>query len=99
MINANLTGIFNVIIALVNIILAPIDLAIAAALPELDQALSSIGSMFDVVNSVVGFVISASGLSDVAIDLVIAYWVFALTVPLTFNSIKLAIKWYNNLKI
>ena len=99
MINAILTGIFNVIIALVNIILAPIDLAIAAALPELDQALSSIGSMFDVVNGVVGFVISASGLSDVAIDLVIAYWVFALTVPLTFNSIKLAIKWYNNLKI
>lgn len=99
MINAILTGIFNVIIVLVNIILAPIDLAIAAALPELDQAFSSIGSMFDVVNSVVGFVISASGLSDVAIDLVIAYWVFALTVPLTFNSIKLAIKWYNNLKI
>ena len=99
MINASLTGIFNVIIALVNIILAPIDLAIASALPELDQAFSSIGSMFDVVNSVVGFVISASGLSDVAIDLVIAYWVFALTVPFTFSSIKLAIKWYNNLKL
>ena len=99
MINAILTGVFNVIIALVNIILSPIDLAIAAALPELDEALSAVADMFDVVNNVTGYVISASGLSDIAIDLVIAYWVFALTVPLTFNSIKLALKWYNNLKI
>ena len=99
MINAILTGIFNVIIALVNIILAPIDMAIAAALPELDEGLSAVADMFDVVNDVTGYVISASGLSDIAIDMVIAYWVFALTIPLTFRSIKLAIKWYNNLKI
>ena len=99
MINAILTGIFNLIISLVNIILAPIDLAIAAALPELSSALDAISDMFAVVNNVVGYVISASGLSDIAIDLVIAYWVFALTVPLTFSSIKLALKWYNNLKL
>lgn len=99
MINAILTGVFNVIIGLVNILLKPIDLAIKAALPGLSDGINAIGSMFAVVNNVTGFCISATGLSDVAIDLIIAYYVFVLTVPLTFSSIKLALKWYNTLKL
>ncbi len=98
MINAILTGIFNVIIGLVGVLLTPIDLAVKAALPGLSDGINAIGGMFDVVNNVVGFCISATGLSDTAIDLIIAYYVFILTVPLTFSSIKLALKWYNSLK-
>lgn len=99
MINAILTGIINLIIGLVQILLKPIDIAIASAIPQLTPAFNAIFGMFDVVNDVVGFVISASGLSDTALDLIIAYWVFKLTVPFTFKSLKLALKWYNSLKV
>ena len=99
MINAILTGIFNIIISLVNILLSPIDALIAQFVPSLDSALTAFSQALEVANDVMGFVVSATGLSDIAIDLVIAYWVFALTVPIAFRSVKLAIKWYNNLKI
>lgn len=99
MINAILTGIFNLIIGLVDTILSPINSVIESALPQLSSAISSIGQMFAVVNQSVAFVIDMSGLSDSAIDLIIAYYVFILTIPLAFSSVKLALKWYNNLKI
>lgn len=99
MINAILTGIFELVIGLTSIILTPLDWAIQAALPGFNAWFVTIGVTFDVVYDVIGFVISASGLSDTAIDMVIAYWTFKLTVPFTFKSIKLALKWYNSLKV
>lgn len=99
MINAILTGIFNLIISLVNIILSPIDNLITSSLPSLSNAFDNINQIFTIVNNGVGFAISMSGLSDTALDLIVTYWVFVLTVPFTFSSIKLAIKWYNSLKV
>ena len=98
MINAILKGLFNLVIGLVNTILSPINAAISAAMPELSEGISAVGQMFAIVNQGVAFVIDMSGLSDTAIDLIISYYVFILTIPLAFSSVKLALKWYNNLK-
>lgn len=99
MIGAILNGIFSLLSSLIQVLLYPIDLAIEAALPDLASGINYINDLFNFINSVIGYCVDASGLSTVAIGMVVAYWVFVLTIPLTFSSIKLALKWYNSLKI
>lgn len=98
MINAILTGIMNLIIGLVSVLLTPIDLAIQAALPDLASAISAVGSYFQLALQNIGFAISITGLSSTAISIIILYYTFKLTVPITFSTIKLAIKWYDKIK-
>lgn len=98
MINAILSGIFSLIIGLVNILLTPIDLAISAALPDLSSAISAVGGYFQLALSNVGFAISMTGLSSTSISILVLYYTFKLTLPITFATIKLAIKWYDKLK-
>lgn len=98
MINTILKGVMSLIISLVNVLLTPIDLAIKTALPDISCALTSIGKFFDLALDNVGFAISITGLSSTAISLLILYFTFKLTLPLTFATIKLAIKWYDKLK-
>lgn len=98
MINAILKGIMNLIIGLVGILLMPIDLAIKAALPDLSSAISAVGKYFQLALQNIGFVISITGLSTTAISLLVLFYTFKLTLPLTFAAIKLAIKWYDKLK-
>lgn len=98
MINAILQGIMSLIIGLVSILLAPIDLAISAALPDLSSAISAVGSYFSLALQNIGFAISVTGLSSTAISIIVLYYTFKLTVPLTFYLVKLAIKWYDKIK-
>lgn len=99
MINAILKGIMSLVIGLVNVLLTPIDLAIQSALPDLSSGISAIGSFFSLALQNIGFAISLTGLSSTAISLIILYFTFKLTIPITFSTIKLAIKWYNKLKL
>ncbi len=98
MINAILKGMMNLIIGLVSILLKPIDLAISAALPDLSSALSAVGSFFQLALQNLGFALDLTGLSSTAISIIVLYYTFKLTLPLTFAAIKLAIKWYDKLK-
>lgn len=99
MINTILKGIMSLVIGLVNVLLTPIDLAIEAALPDLSAGISAIGSYFSLALQNIGFAISITGLSSTAISLIILYYTFKLTIPITFATIKLAIKWYDKLKL
>lgn len=98
MIGKILTGIMNLIISLVSVLLTPIDLLIENALPGLDSAFSAIASIFIYASQGIGWAISLTGISSEAISLIILYYTFKLTVPLTVSTIKLALKWYNILK-
>lgn len=98
MINALLTGIFNMIIGLVQTILKPIDVLIASFLPDLSGAFAAIGGMFGLVDNVMGFCVSVTGLSTEALSLIVLYWTFKLTAPLAISLTKSAIKWYRALK-
>lgn len=99
MINAILTGIFNVIISLVNVILSPIDTLISTYLPDLANGISAIGQLFATIGTSIGWAISLTGISNACISLIVTYYVFKLTVPMFFYLIKLALAWYNKLKI
>ena len=98
MINAILTGIINIILFLVNLILLPIDALISTLLPDLSNALTSVAIMFDYALSYIGFAIDMTGLSDLAIGLIVSYWVFKLSAPLLVSTIKTALNWYRTLK-
>lgn len=99
MINALLKGIMSLIIGLVSVILAPIDAIISAALPDLANALTAVGSMFTLASNYVGFVVSLTGLSNETLSLIVLYYTFKLTVPVTVSTVKLAVKWYDKLKV
>lgn len=98
MINSILTGIFKLIISLVTLILTPIDNIILSLLPDLSNALTSIGNFFNLVGQSIGWSISLLGLSTETISLVVLYFTFKLTAPIMFYMIKLALSWYNKLK-
>lgn len=99
MINAILTGIFNVVISLVSVILSPIDTLISTYLPDLANGISAIGQLFSTIGTSIGWAISLTGISSECISLIVTYYVFKLTVPMFFYLIKLALAWYNKLKI
>lgn len=99
MINTILNGFFNLIIGLVNTILSPIDNLIINNIPVLDTAFNSIGAFLDLCTSSIGWVLSCFGLSSSCLSLIVSFFVFKLSVPILFSTIKLAIKWYNAMKL
>ena len=98
MINALLKGIFKLIIGLVTLLLKPIDIAIATVLPGLSGAFSGVANYLNIIGSGIGWAVSVTGLSSSALSLLVAFFTFKLTLPVSFWLIKLAIKWYDKLK-
>lgn len=100
MIIENLVNIIlDFVIAMVDIILLPIDLLISSVLPSLSVAFSHISVFLNYVLSSVAWVLSCFGLSEFILSFIIAYYIFKLTYPLIVYSVKLAVKWYNALKL
>lgn len=97
MINAILKGIFSLITDLVGVLLSPIDSIISSALPGLQSALNAIGQFLTLITSALGWVLSVFGLPNECLSLIVLYFTFKLTVPLTIYAIKLAVKWYHML--
>lgn len=88
----------SLVISFVSLLLKPIDMIISSLFPDLSNLLTLIGQLFTLISSGIGWVISLTGLSYTAINLVVLYYTFAVTASLTVYTVKLAIKWYNKLK-
>ena len=99
MINTILKGIFSLILNLVSLILTPINSLITSAIPGLDNAFATIESMFTTLFTYIGWAVDASLINFETISLIIATLTIKLTLPLAVSTIKLALKWYNSLKI
>lgn len=98
MINKILMGIFKIIISLVNLLLTPINLLISNYLPSVSNAITLIRNLFQTMFTYIGWVVDASFISADTIALIIACLTLKFTIPIAINAIKIAIKWYNNLK-
>ena len=79
--------------------LIPIDLLIETFLPDINNLLISISNVFDLISNTINWVTNLVGLSPEFVSILSLYFVFTLTLPLQLYVIKLAIKWYNALKI
>lgn len=98
MINAILMGIIKLIVGLVSLLLYPIDALIMSALPSLSNALTAVGEFLNLIAQGIGWAVSATGLSNETLSLIVMYFTFKLTAPMLFYMIKLAISWYDKLK-
>lgn len=99
MINAILKGVFSLILNLVSLILYPINALVTNAIPGLDKAFLTIENLFTLLFEYVGWGADALMLNSETISLIIGTLTFRLTLPIAVNSIKLAVKWYDKLKI
>lgn len=99
MINTILKGVFSIILNLVSLLLYPINLLITNAIPGLDNAFLTIENFLTTSFTYVGWAVDASMLSSETISLIIATLTFCLTLPIGVSAVKLAIKWYDKLKI
>lgn len=99
MIKILISGLFKLVMFLVSIILSPIDAIISQFLPGLSNALEYVTNFFDYIGNIIPFVISYTGINTIVLNAFIDITVFILTVPLMVHTVKLAIAWYNKLKI
>lgn len=98
MIKSIISGIFKLVISLVNLLLLPIDATISKFLPSLSSGLDKVSAFFNWVSGLIPWGISWFGFDDTVIALFVAYMTFELSVPLLVHTVKLAIAWYNKLK-
>lgn len=96
--NSFMTVIFKTLILIVNAVLTPIDWVISQYLPAVDSALTHVGSFLTLIMRYMGWAISVSGVSFYAISIIVAYFIFKLSVPIVIWFVKLAVNWYNYLK-
>lgn len=99
MIKRIIKGIFKLVIGLVNLLLAPIDALIDSALPSLSAGINAVYSFLSLCMRSIGWVLSVFAIPTGALSLLVLYYGFKLTVPIAISTIKLAIKWYDKLKI
>lgn len=97
MINSILTGILNFVFNLVTTILEPIERIIAENAPQIDTALNAFSDLLDYIIAFLGFAVDLTGLSPVAMYLIVTYLVFALTWPIIVWIIKVVVKWWHML--
>lgn len=99
MIKAIINGIMKLIISLVSLILVPIDALIDQFLPELGDLASLVGNYIGYCTQFIGWIIDAFFIHPVLVVGIIGYFTFKLTFWVTIHTVKLAIAWYNKLKI
>lgn len=99
MIKKIISGIFKLIIGLVQVLLAPIDALISSALPDLAAGINAVYSFLSLCMTSIGWVLSVFAIPPGALSLLVLYYGFKLTVPIAISTVKLAIRWYDKLKI
>lgn len=99
MARAIVKGFLKVIISLTSVLLSPLDQLIASFIPGLNALFTSIGQLFSIIGQSLGWCVSVTGLSSTAISFIVIYYTFKLTAPIASYMIKLALKWYNSIKI
>lgn len=99
MINKILMGVFKIIISLVNLLLVPIDNLIAQFLPGVNEAFTMVGNLVQQLCNIIPWVMSWMGVSTAVVSLLVAYLTFKMSVPIVVHTVKLAIKWYDKLKV
>ncbi|MCI8498478.1 MAG: hypothetical protein HFG33_03665 [Bacilli bacterium] len=99
MIRIIINGLISLIIGLVNTILIPLDFVIGKYLPSLSESFALVNDFFETIGNIVPFCLSYTGIRPEVLSICVDLLVFIYTVPYLVHAIKLAIKWYNSLKL
>lgn len=99
MIGKLLNAIFNLVITIVGIVLSPLELLIQNALPDLSNALNMVADFFDYVSGFSPLVISYTGLTTSTMAIIVGLILANMNIPIIVETIKLAIKWFDKMKV
>lgn len=100
MIKALINGVFNLVGGLVTFILDnTLGPLIQKLLPSLDSGLSTIGGFFNILSEYSSWVLSYTGITESNLTFLKGALVFIIMVPIVVNTIKLALTWYDVLKV
>ena len=89
----------KLIMSLVSLLLSPIDALIDKFLPDLSKMLDMVNGFFNYIGDFISWAVSWTGLNTTVLSIVVGYFTFILTVPLLVSTIKLALSWYDKLKL
>lgn len=84
----------NILQFVVNLLMTPIDSFINAYIPSVATGLEYVGNFFNYIIGFIPWIMSWFNLPTLFIELIIAYYVFKLTVPLLVHTFKLIISWW-----
>lgn len=90
---------FDLLIGLVNILFIPIDSLINNFMPTISSGIDYINQFFAYILQFIPWVMSWFNLPLPFLQLILSYYTFKLTVPLLVHTVKLAISWYEKIKL
>lgn len=100
MIKAIINGVFNLVGGLVTFILDhTLGPLIQNLLPSLDSGLQTIGIFFNTLSQYMSWVLSYTGITEANLIFLKGALIFVIMVPIVVNTIKLALTWYDVLKV
>lgn len=88
-----LTLIIQLLTTITNIILYPFNILIDSLFPNFTNALDNITALFDLATTYISWILSFLGIPAILLSLVLAYYVFSITITLGVWGAKLALKW------
>lgn len=94
-----LNAILNLLISIISIPIGLIDNFIQQVLPDLSSALNLIGDFFTYISQFSPLVVSYTGLYPATIGIIVSMIVATVMLPLTVEGVKLAVKWFDKLKL
>lgn len=100
MISKIINGILKLIMKLTDILFAPINLAITSLLPNnIQNALSSITQFMQLPFQFMGWIKELVHVPTLALELIIAYWVFKYAIVGSIAGVKRVITLYQRFKL
>lgn len=88
-------GLFDFFIAILGIIISPIQTLIENNFPSLDNFVNSIGSFFNIINSSwIPWIKDLTFLPQWTFDLILGYLLFVFACTIAVNVVKLVLKYW-----
>lgn len=97
-INDIFSGLFSIVLSIVNVVLTPIYWIIGQLIPGLDGALAIMNQYIQIVGDYISFALSYLGFYPDVIAAGCLLLTSIIMIPFTVHSIKLVVMWYNALK-
>lgn len=95
-----LNGFLKLIMKLTDILLSPINLAITTLLPSsVNQSLTSINQFMQLPFQFMGWVLELVHVPTLALELIVAYWVFKYAIVGSIAGVKRVITLYQRFKL
>lgn len=97
MIQLFINVIVDILSFIINLVLTPINVIIAQNIPGVLEFYDNLESFLLTIKNVMNWVVSFSGLSSQAIDLLVSYFIFITIANISARPIRLFVSWWDSI--